>query len=218
MEKGQPDTQPAQDYRVEIKSEWTAYSYRDFFRILHAELRYRLQNGRMSALLPRLSFERGDSVGMLLYDPEQDQVVLTRQFRYPVYAGLSPQARAGEGARQAWVLEVVAGMLDGDSSAPKVAKRELLEEVGYVPTGDLTFIATVYVSPGGTSERVHLYLGQINATQPVEPGGGLEDEGEDIEAVVLPLQEAFDMIGRGEIQDAKTILCLQYLALHRNAP
>jgi nudix-type nucleoside diphosphatase (YffH/AdpP family) len=95
------------------------------------------------------------------------------------------------------------------------AKRELLEEVGYAPTGELAPIATVYASPGGTSERIHLYLGQVNATSPAQPGGGLASEGEDIQVVVLPFQEALDMVARGEIQDAKTLICLQYLALRK---
>jgi len=215
MEHRHLDPGPAQDYRVEIENQWTEYNYRNFFRILHTELRHRLKDGRMSKLLTRLSFERGDSVGVLLHDPVQDQVILTKQFRFPVYAGLSPEARERSGTQKAWLLEVVAGMTTDDTPAIGDAKRELLEEVGYVPTGSLSYISTVYVSPGGTSERVHLYLGQVNATQPVLPGGGLEEEGEDIEAVVLPFQEAIEMVERGEIQDAKTLICLQYLALRK---
>jgi ADP-ribose pyrophosphatase len=78
MQHRQSGLRPEQDYRVEIKDQWTAYSYRDLFRILHTELRHRLKDGRISKLLARLSFERGDSVGVLLYDAERDQVVLTK--------------------------------------------------------------------------------------------------------------------------------------------
>jgi ADP-ribose pyrophosphatase len=140
-------------------------------------------------------------------------VLLVRQFRYPVYAGLDPEARAGEGARQAWLLETVAGIAEGDQSAPQVAQRELLEESGYAVAGPLHKIASVYPSPGGSSERIHLYWGEVDAAHKTAPGGGLEEEGEDTEVVVIPLNEALAMVERGEIQDAKTIVCLQHLAL-----
>jgi GDP-mannose pyrophosphatase NudK len=164
---------------------------------------------------PWVQVERGDAVAVLLYDPHQDVVVLVRQFRYPVYAGLSEEDRQGEGARQAWLLEVVAGITEGDQSAPEVGRRELLEEAGYAVHGDLHFIATLYPSPGGSSERIHLYWGEVSAEEQAHAGGGLEEEGEDTEVVVLPFRAAMDMIAGGEICDGKTIAALQHLALSK---
>jgi nudix-type nucleoside diphosphatase (YffH/AdpP family) len=198
---------------VEILQETVRYAFHGLFRIVEARLRYRRFDGRMSEPITRVNFERGDAVGVLLHDAEQDTVVLVRQFRYPVYAALSAEARQGKGAREAWLLEIVAGVIESDRSAPEVGRRELLEEAGYTVEGALNFIGTIYPSPGGSSERIHLYWAEVRAAEPAGTGGGLEDEGEDTEVVVLPFRAAMDMIARGEIRDGKTILTLQHLAL-----
>ena len=184
-------------------------------RVIRATLQYRRFDGRMSNPVTRINFERGDSVGVLLYDPDQDAVILVRQFRFPVYAGLDPAARSGEGARQAWLLEIVAGVQDEGLSVREVANKELLEEAGYKVKGELQPMAIVYPSPGGTSERIHLFLGEVNADRRAGKGGGVVAEGEDTQIVVLPLDAAMDMVSRGEINDAKTVIALQYLALRR---
>jgi nudix-type nucleoside diphosphatase (YffH/AdpP family) len=201
------------DALVEIESETERYAFGSLLRIVEARLRYRRSDGQMSAPMTRVNFERGEAVGVLLYDWRQDAVILVRQFRYPVYAGLPVEARQGEGAKKAWLLEIVAGITEGDQSAPDVGRRELLEEAGYAVRGDLHFIATIYPSPGGSSERIHLYWGEVSAAGPSGAGGGLKDEGEDTEVVVLPFRAAMDMVASGEIVDGKTIVALQYLAL-----
>jgi nudix-type nucleoside diphosphatase (YffH/AdpP family) len=200
---------------IKILESSVDYRYGDLFRVTRARLQYRRFDGSMSDPITRISFERGDSVGVLLYDPHADDVILVRQFRYPVYTTLDPDAREGEGVQQAWLLEVVAGVIDEGRTVTEVANKELLEEAGYTIHGTLQRIATVYVSPGGTSERVHLFWGQVDRQERTGSGGGVAAEGENTQVVVLPLGEAMDMVTRGEIQDAKTILALQYLALHR---
>jgi ADP-ribose pyrophosphatase len=152
---------------------------------------------------------------VLLYDPQGNAVVLIRQFRYPVYASLTPDERADDGARQAWVLEIVAGVQDEGRTIKEVAHKELLEEAGYAVQGELEPIATMYPSPGGTSERIHLFLGKVDRHRRAGTGGGVAAEGEDIQIVVLPFEEAMDMVARGKIRDAKTIVALQYLALRK---
>jgi ADP-ribose pyrophosphatase len=185
------------------------------FRIVRATLRYRRFDGRMSAPVARINFERGASVGVLLYDPAESTVILVRQFRYPVYAGLEPQARAGDGARRAWLLEIVAGVQGEGESIEAVAHSELLEEAGFQLRGALQPMTTIYPSPGGTSERIHLFLAEVDGSERCSPGGGVASEGEDTQVVVLPLEAALEMVTRGEIQDAKTVVALQYLALLR---
>jgi ADP-ribose pyrophosphatase len=180
------------------------YSFGKLFRVMRARLRYRLFDGRMSDPVTRINLERGDSVGVLLYD---------RQFRYPVYASLDPEKRAGDDARQAWLLEIVAGVKDAGREVREVAHKELLEEAGYEVEGDLRSITTIYPSPGGTSERIHLFLGEVDHRQRAGKGGGVAAEGEDTQVVVLRLREAMEMIASGEICDAKTIVALQHLAL-----
>jgi len=200
---------------VKILDQIEDYRFGKLFRIVRATLRYRRFDGRLSKPVTRINFERGDSVGVLLYDSQDDAVILVRQFRYPVYAALDPDEREGDGAKRAWLLEIVAGVVDGGRAIMEVAHRELLEETGYQVKGDLQSIATFYPSPGGTSERVHLFLGEVDHRQRVGKGGGVLAEGEDTQVVMLPFHEAMDMVARGEICDAKTIIALQHLALLR---
>jgi ADP-ribose pyrophosphatase len=189
------------------------YSFGSMFRVIRATLRYRRFDGHMSEEITRINYERGDSVGVLLYDPDEEVVVLTRQFRYPVYASIDPEIAKEGGAKQAWLLEVMAGIIDPGHSAVEIASKELLEEAGYVVQGGYRPIATIYPSPGGTSERIYLFLGLIAPKDQLYAGGGLTAEGEDIQVESLSFQESMMMIARGEISDAKTIIALQHLAL-----
>ena len=189
------------------------YSFGSMFRVMKATLRYRRFDGHMSEEITRINFERGDSAGVLLHDPEEDVVLLTRQFRYPVFASIDPEMVKEEGAEQAWLLEVMAGIIDPGLSAVEIASKELLEESGYVVQGGFRPIATIYPSPGGSSERIYLFLGLVDHKDQLSVGGGLPAEGEDIKVESLSFQEAMRMITRGEISDAKTIIALQHLAL-----
>ena len=200
---------------VKILDQTEDYQFGKLFRIVRAKLQYRRFDGQMSAPITRINFERGDSVGVLLYDPQDDAVILVRQFRYPVYASLDPDEREGDGVKRAWLLEIVAGVIDEGRAVKEVANKELLEEAGYRVKGELQPIATIYPSPGGTSERIHLFLGEVDHRQHVGKGGGVAAEGEDTQIVVLPFHEAMDMAARGEIRDAKTIIALQHLALRK---
>jgi len=92
-----------------------------------------------------------------------------------------------------------------------------LEEAGYQVRGKLQPIATIYPSPGGSSERIYLLLGEVAAGQRAGQGGGVAAEGEDTQIVALPSAEATDMVACGKIQDAKTIVALQHLALRKTS-
>ena len=210
-----PSSEAADSNRwVEILDQVEEYNLGNLFRIIKARLKHRRLDGRMSAPLTRINFERGNSVGVLLYDSKNEAVILVRQFRYPVYAGLSAHQQEGEGVRHAWILETVAGISEEGETAQDVAIRELLEEAGY-RVKSMQPITTMYPSPGGSSERVTLFLGEVDHTQRPGKGGGLQAEGEDIEVVVIPFTKAMSMIKSGEISDAKAIIALQYLALQK---
>jgi ADP-ribose pyrophosphatase len=168
-------------------------------------LRHEKFSGKMSGRVTRLVFERGDSVAVLLHDRERDSVVLAEQFRYPAYIR--------EGA-DAWLLEIVAGSVDGDRTPEAVARAELVEEVGYA-VEELEYLATFYSSPGACSERIHLYLGHLSSAERVGPGGGKPGTDEDICVHHMSLDEALHLLREGVIRDAKTIIALQYLALRR---
>lgn len=198
---------------VEILDLIEDYSFAGMFRIERAKLRYQRFDGQMSEEITRINFERGDSVGVLLYDPDEDVVILVRQFRYPVYASIAPEFVKQGGVKQAWLLEIVAGIMDPGHSAIEVASKELLEETGYVVKGDLQPIATIYPSPGGTSERIYLFLGLVGHKDRLDARGELPLKEEDIQVEILSFQESMNMIAQGDINDAKTIIALQHLAL-----
>lgn len=149
----------------------------------------------------RDTYDRGDGAGVLLYNRERRTVILTRQFRFPVFA----HGEAG------WLIEVVAGKLDGDHPVT-TAKKEAEEESGY-RVHDVELVMSAYMSPGSVTEKLSLFLAEYDADSKVSAGGGLEHEGEDIEVLELGIDQALTMIASGEIADAKTIMLLQHVRL-----
>jgi nudix-type nucleoside diphosphatase (YffH/AdpP family) len=150
----------------------------------------------------RETYDRGDGATVLLYDPHRRTVLLTRQFRFPVYVNGHPDGM---------FLEAAAGLLDGDDPAAAI-RREAAEELG-VTIGELTPVFRAWTSPGSVTERLHCFAAPYSAESRTGEGGGLADDGEDIEAVELPFGEALAMVDSGEIADAKTIMLLQWAAL-----
>jgi len=148
--------------------------------------------------LTRETYDRGNGAALLLYNREQRTVLLTRQFRYPAFVN---------GASDL-LLEVCAGLLD--RRAPEDAiKAEVEEELG-VRVSEVTKVFESYMSPGSVTELLYFFVAQYSSEDRVGAGGGSADEGEDIEAVELPFDEALAMIDRGEIVDGKTIMLLLY--------
>lgn len=188
--------------RVDVIDEHEDYNYKDTFKILRARLCHEKFDGTMSEEVERVVFERGNAVGVLLYDADKDMVFLIKQFRYPAYLHGGP----------GWVIEIVAGTQEKDRPALTVAHNELAEEIGY-RIDHLEFLCTFYLSPGGTSEKMNLYLGYLHHAEHVSAGGGLASEHEDIQIIEVSLPQALQMILWGEICDAKTIIALQQLAL-----
>ncbi|GIF36694.1 NUDIX domain-containing protein [Actinoplanes xinjiangensis] len=150
----------------------------------------------------RETYDRGDGATVLLYDPHRRTVLLTRQFRFPVYVNGHPDGM---------FLETAAGLLDGDDPAAAI-RREAAEELG-VTIGELTPVFRVWTSPGSVTERLHCFAAPYSVESRTGVGGGLADDGEDIEAVELSFDEALAMVDSGEIADAKTIMLLQWAAL-----
>jgi len=145
----------------------------------------------------RESYDIGDAAAVLPIDRARDRVLLIKQFRWPVF----------EWGYKQLLVEVVAGKLDGDIP-PDCIKKEALEEAGIAISGP-KLVSHCFVSPGAVKERVSLFLAEYDSAAPRAKGGGHEDEGEDIEVLEMPLDDALKMVERGEIVDMKTILLLQ---------
>jgi nudix-type nucleoside diphosphatase (YffH/AdpP family) len=152
--------------------------------------------------LSRETYDRGNGATVLLYDRRRETVVLTRQFRFPAFVN----------GHDGMLLEVPAGLLD-DATPEHRIRAEMEEEAGYrVQRVEKLFEA--FMSPGSVTEKLHFFLAEYDAGSKVCLGGGVAAEGEDIEVIELPLADALQRIQSGEIVDGKTIMLLQYAALH----
>ena len=174
-----------------------------FYKLDRLRLRHRLFSGDMGPELNRELFVRHDAVCVLPYDAQRDCVVLIEQFR----------VGALDKSANPWLLELVAGLIDKDEVPEEVARREAIEEANLQLTS-LWPITQYYPSPGGSDERVHLYVGRCDSEG---AGGvyGLAEEGEDIRVHVWPLEDALAAVRDGRIDNAASIIALQWLALNR---
>ena len=147
-------------------------------------------------------FERGNAAALLPYNLAQRTVVLVRQFRYPAYLN----------GYDDLLIEAAAGLLDDETPQVRI-RAEAEEETGY-RLGHIRKIFEAFMSPGAVTEKIHFFVAEYDPTMKVGSGGGLASEGEDIEVLELAFDQALAMIGDGRIVDAKTIMLLQYAALH----
>ena len=162
---------------------------------------YRRRDGSWTTQ-QRETYDRGNGATILLYDLARRTVLLTRQFRYPVYVNDHPDGM---------LVEAAAGLLDDDDPDTAI-RRETSEELG-VTLGSLTHVFDVYMSPGSVTERLHFYAAPYSPADRTHAGGGLLEDGEDIEPVELSIDDALAMIRDGRIADAKTVMLLQWAVL-----
>ncbi|WP_233838044.1 NUDIX domain-containing protein [Paraburkholderia sp. ZP32-5] len=149
----------------------------------------------------RETYDRGNGATILLHSRRTGNVVLTRQFRMPVFVN----------GHDGMLIETAAGLLDNASPEERI-RLEVEEETGY-RVGHIRKVFEAYMSPGSVTEKLYFYLGEYDASMRVNDGGGIEDEGEDLEVIEMPLRRALQLIDDGEIVDGKTIMLLQYVAL-----
>ncbi len=177
--------------------------YNGFFRLEKYQLQHTLFKGGWSETITRELFMRGNCVAVLLYDPHRDEVVLIEQFR--AGAILNPD--------KAWLVEIVAGAIEEGELAEDVAYRESVEEAG-CEIEELLLINQFYTTPGGSSEKISLFCGKVDATN---VGGvhGLDDEDEDILVSALKFDEVYLMIESGRIESGIPIIAIQWLYINR---
>ncbi len=166
-----------------------------------ATFEWRRNNGEWQTQ-HRESYDRGNAATLLPYNLKQRTVVLVRQFRYPAYVN----------GYDDLLIEAAAGLLDNESPEIRV-RAEVEEETGY-RLGEIRKIFEAFMSPGSVTEKLHFFVAEYEPKMKIGNGGGLADEGEDIEVLELPIDQALAMIAAGRIVDAKTIMLLQYAALH----
>jgi ADP-ribose pyrophosphatase len=185
---------------VEIIARETLYS--GFFSLELYRFRHRLFNGEMSGEVRREIFERGHASVLLPFDPVRDEVVLIEQIRIA----------ALDTSESPWLLELVAGMIEEGETVEDVARREAQEEAG-LSVGRMKKVLSYLASPGGTSERLTIQVGEVDATK-AEGIHGLVDENEDIRVHVVSREQAYQWIEEGKIDNAASVIALQWLQLH----
>lgn len=157
-----------------------------------------------SAVMSREAYDRGNGATVLLYNRAARSVILTRQFRMPTFVNGNPAGM---------LIEACAGLLDADE--PEVCiRREVAEETGFA-VGEVHKIFEAYMSPGSVTEILHFFVAEYGHEQRQHGGGGVREEGEDIEVLELGFEDALRRMRSGEIRDAKTIMLLQYAELNR---
>ncbi|TFZ50981.1 GDP-mannose pyrophosphatase [Serratia proteamaculans] len=150
----------------------------------------------------RETYDRGDGATILLFNRQAQTVVLTRQFRFPVFVN----------GHDGMLIEAAAGLLDNASPEERI-RAEAEEETGYI-VQNVQKVFEAYMSPGSVTEKLHFFVGEYHTAARVSDGGGVEAEGEDLEVIELPLAQALSAIAQGTIVDAKTIMLLQFVALN----
>ncbi|RMR54512.1 putative uncharacterized protein C9 [Pseudomonas syringae pv. actinidiae] len=152
--------------------------------------------------LTRETYDRGNGATILLYSKLKQTVVLTRQFRFPAFVN----------EHDGMLVETCAGLLDRDDPDTCI-RKETEEETGY-RIQEVRKVFEAFMSPGSVTERLYFFVGEYFDENKLSDGGGLEAEGEEIEVLELPLDDALAMIDTGAICDGKTIMLLQYAKLH----
>jgi len=177
--------------------------YQGFFKLVRYHFQHALFKGGQSPVLNREIFVRGDATCVLLYDPSKQSVVFVEQFRI---GGLKRSDAP-------WMFELVAGINEEGEIPEGVARREAVEEAG-AEILDLLHIYDFFPSPGGSTERINLFLGLVDS---LGLGGvhGLEEEGEDIKVHVVSLDEAKSMLSKGVLDNSPAIIAMQWLLLNQ---
>lgn len=201
-----PATLRRQAGRADVEVHSLSHGYAKFFAVEDYVLSHRKFNGGMSDALSRAAFVSGDAVVILPYDPAQDTVLLVEQFRTGLLA---------RGDRNPWSLEGVAGRIDAGETPEAAGRREGEEEAG-VAFHALLQAPSYFPSPGAKAEFLYNYVGLCDLSRRPTGGGGLEEEGEDIRAHIIPFPQLMALIDSGEINNGPLVVLAYWLARERD--
>ncbi|MDO8416579.1 MAG: NUDIX domain-containing protein [Agitococcus sp.] len=179
--------------------------YQGFSRLDIVRLRHRQFAGGMGVIIQRELLMKPEAVGVLIYDPKRDEVLMIEQFRVGALSESNP-----------WQLEIVAGLVDSvdeDETLEAVVCREALEEAS-IELRQLQKLMSYFMSPGGSNEKFTLFVAQADLS---DAGGlhGLPEEGEDIRVTVLKSEVAFQALMDGRVSNAPALIALQWLMLNK---
>jgi nudix-type nucleoside diphosphatase (YffH/AdpP family) len=173
----------------------------DWYVLKKTTFDYQRKNGTWQRQ-SRETYDRGNGATILLYNRERQTIILTQQFRFPAYVN----------QHHGFLIEACAGLLDENDPVTCI-QRETEEETGY-RVRHVRKIFEAFMSPGSVTERLFFFVAEYSPESKVADGGGLQSDGEDIDILEIPFEQAMSMIETGEIMDGKTIMLLQYVHIH----
>ncbi|MBL6958652.1 MAG: NUDIX domain-containing protein [Rhodospirillales bacterium] len=185
--------------------------FQGYFRLDHYRLRHKLFEGGWSGEMSREVFERGHAVAALLYDPHLDKLVMIEQFRIGALAAL--ESRWFDDGFSPWLIETMAGIIEDGEDPEDVVRREAVEETG-CSVSKLEMIHHYLATPGGSSESVYLYCGQVDAAN-ANGIHGITDEHENIKVLTVDPEEAFSWLDTGKIRNSMTLIALYWFRFNR---
>ena len=196
---------PARFSNEDVEQRESKIVFQGFFKMEELRLTHRLFDGGWCNEISREILHRGDASAAILYDPKHDTIGLVEQFR----------AGALNSEYGPWCLEVVAGMVEPNETPEAVMRRELFEEAG-IESAELIHISSYYSTPGGCSEKIHLFCALCDLSS---AGGvhGLDHEHEDILLHVLSAEEVFAVMLNSRMNNAATLIGLQWLQANRDS-
>jgi ADP-ribose pyrophosphatase len=157
------------------------------FQVIVSKERFTLPSGREL----ELDIVKHPGAAAIVPFISDTDVLLIRQYRH---------------ATRDTILEIPAGKIDPGESPPETAARELEEEVGQ-RAGRIEELGWIWTTPGFTDEKIYLYAGFD-----LEAADSRPEDDEIIEAFRISLDEALDLIWRGELTDAKSAMALIHAA------
>lgn len=172
----------------------------DWGKLIKYDMTYTRSDGTAQHFT-REAYDRGHGATIMLYNTDARTVILTSQFRLPAFLG----------GHHFELIEACAGLLD-ERDAVQAIRKEAEEETGY-KLSEVTKIGELFMSPGSVTERLHFFIAPFTHEMRVNDGGGVQEEGEDIRVLEVPIGEALQMIDDGRIIDAKTIILIQHLVI-----
>ena len=188
---------------IEILGEQTLYE--GFFTLKQIQFKHKLFAGGQSGVVTRELLIKGAASAVIAYDPKEDSVILVEQVR--IGAAYHPESN-----RSPWLLELIAGMVEKGEKPEEVALRESEEEAG-IHVKNLTHCLSVWDSPGGIVERIHLFVGEVDSSQ-AKGIHGLAEENEDIRVQVVKREQAYQWMCEGKIDNGIAVIGLQWLQLN----
>lgn len=189
--------------KKEIKIIGESRAYDSYFKIDEAKVEEKQPDGT-SVEYSRFKLTRPDAVTVLVFNEDTGNVILVKQFRYPIAQHSSEN-----------ILEAVAGKIDAGETPQQAAVRELFEEIGYkISESKLGKPIEIFASPGYSSEKIYIFLAVVKDLDKVEnAGGGVQGEHENIEIIELPISEFVNKVHSNEIKDSKTIIAANLIKI-----